>query len=412
MVIAYGLMEPEIQRPAPPMIGEARNVRSLVLLGFSAYMLAFARRAFSAGIHVYVIDLVKQPRGFVRRSNSVEPEGITLDWSAVGTPAGLMTIHRFVNKVHADALLTTDDFTLTWLGKNRAVFEPDCRLMIPQPEALEPLLDKAHQIELARECDFDLLPTWTLSSAESIAAIPNSAFPVVVRPSLNDSARPIFKALVINDRVELNHVYTSTQWSRAPIAQPYRLGPNYVLHGVRAESGEMLAMQLFKAYRKYRGFTTSMTPVHMPAGLEKSAQRFVESAGLTGPFHFELLGSDTDDRMYFLEINCRLGGTTAKVMQLGFDEPGLMLEAFNLQPPRQLPLLRVYTRATTISLNLVQALDALRNRRDPLAYPQPSRLRTILAAIREALTVHDGLLQLHDWHRWLWLWKVRKETRT
>jgi predicted ATP-grasp superfamily ATP-dependent carboligase len=410
MVIEHDLMEPEVC-PAPHSNDEARTVHSLVLLGFSTYLLAFARRAHSAGIRVYVIDLVKEPRGFVRRSNAVEAEGITLNWSAVGTPAGLATIHRFVNKVHADALLTSDDFSLAWLGKNRALFEPACRLMVPQPEVLEPLLDKSHQIELARECGFNLLPTWTLTSTDAIAVIPDAAFPVVVRPSLNDSARPIFKAMVMDSREDLSRIYTSTQWSRDPIVQPFRLGPNYVLHGVRSQSGGMPVLRLFKAYRKYRGFTTSMTPVHMAAGLEKSARRFVEAAGLTGPFHFDLLGSDSDDRLYFLEINCRLGGTTAKVMQLGFDEPGLLLEAFNLQGPEPLPAMRVYPRATTINLNLAQALDALRNRRDPLAYPQPSRLRAVFAAIKEALTIHDGLLQLHDLHSWLWLWKVRQEKR-
>jgi hypothetical protein len=203
----------------------------------------------------------------------------------------------------------------------------------------------------------------------------------------------------MNTREDLDRLCAQTQWSRAPIAQPFRLGPNYVLHGMRSESGEMLALRLFKAYRKYRGFTTSMAPVHLSSGMEKSARRFVEAAGLTGPFHFELLGSDADDRLYFLEINCRLGGTTAKAMQLGYDEPG------------PLPLLRVYPRATTISLNLVQALDALRNRRDPLAYPQPSRMRTFFAAIKEALTVHDGLVDLRDLYSWLWLLKVRKGSR-
>ena len=412
MTIEHDLMETEVQSPALSPFGEARSVHSLVLLGFSTYLLAFARRVSSAGIRVYVIDLVSEPREFVRRSNAVEPDGVTLDWSAVGTPAGLETIHCFVNKVHADALLTTDDFSLTWLGKNRARFEPACRLMIPQPEVLEPLLDKARQIELARECGFDMLPTWTLASAEAIAAIPNTAFPVVVRPSLNGSARPVFKALVMNTREELSSLCAQIQWSRAPIAQPFRLGPNYVLHGVRSETGEMLALRLFKAYRKYRGFTTSMAPVHLANGMERSARRFVEAAGLTGPFHFELLGSDTDDRLYFLEINCRLGGTTAKVMQLGHDEPGLLLEAFNLHGPKPLPLPRVYPRATTISLNLAQALDALRNRHDPLAYPQPPRMGAIFAAIKEVLTVHDGILDLRDLHSWLWLWKVRKASRT
>ncbi len=291
MNITVDLVESAISRPPRPSAQEEpRTVHALVLLGFSAYLLAFARRARSAGIRVHLIDLVLRPQGFVRRSSAVEPEGITLPWSTVGTPEGLAAIHSFVDKVHADALLTTDDFTLTWLGKHRASFEPRCRLMIPQPAVLEPLLDKSRQIDRAQECGFDLLPSWRLTSAEAIAAIPDEAFPVVIRPRLADSARPSFKALVMRSRQDLSRLYASTQWTLDPIAQPFRLGPNYILHGVRAQCGELLDLRLFKAYRKYHGYTTSMAPAPLPAGLESAARRFVEAEGLTGPFHFEPAG--------------------------------------------------------------------------------------------------------------------------
>ena len=52
-------------RCAPMLHEEIRTVHSLVLLGFSAYLLAFARRARSAGIRVHVIDLVVKPRDFM-----------------------------------------------------------------------------------------------------------------------------------------------------------------------------------------------------------------------------------------------------------------------------------------------------------------------------------------------------------
>ncbi|MGA3262812.1 MAG: hypothetical protein ABSC47_02070 [Terracidiphilus sp.] len=409
--MALDVVEPDISRPPRPSLHEAeRTVHALVLLGFSPYLLAFARRVRSAGIRVHLIDLVLQPQDFVRRSSAVEPDGITLPWSLVGAPEGLAVILSFVDQVHADALLTTDDFTLIWLGKHRALFEPRCRLMIPQPAVLEPLLDKSHQIDRARECGFDLLPSWRLTCAEAIAAIPDEAFPVVIRPRLADSARPSFKALVIHSREDLSRLYASTQWTLDPLAQPFRLGPNYILHGVRAQSGELLDLRLFKAYRKYHGYTTSMAPAPLPASLESAARRFVQAEGLTGPFHFELLGAEADDRLYFLEINCRLGGTTAKVMQLGYDEPGLLLKAFNLQAPKPLPSLPVYPRATTISLNLLQALDALRNRSDPLAYPQLPRMRSFFAALREAAVVHDGLLDVRDLYSWLW--RARKRIKS
>jgi hypothetical protein len=49
MVIETDLMEAEIVHPAPLALNEPRTVRSMVLLGFSTHLLAFARRAHNAG---------------------------------------------------------------------------------------------------------------------------------------------------------------------------------------------------------------------------------------------------------------------------------------------------------------------------------------------------------------------------
>jgi hypothetical protein len=371
-------------------------VHSLVIVGFTHPMRACAWRARSAGVRVHLIELVERSRSFVLQSNAFDPDGITLEWSLVGTENGLAAIQRFAQSVQADALLTTDDFTLVWLGKHRGVFEPGCRLLAPDPDVLERLWDKSHQIDRAILSGFELLPGWTLTAQEVIAAIPDGAFPVVIRPSFLQSAQPSFKARILHTRKALSELYSSTHWTYSPIVQRFCLGPNYVLHGVRAQTGELLALQLFKGYRKYEGFATSLMPVPLPESLSRAARRFVEAEGLTGPFHFDLLCSDADDTFYFLEINCRLGGTTGKVMQLGYDEPGLLLACFNTQTPHPLPPLRIYPRTTSIGLNLAQAFNELRNRRDPLAYPQMPRFRSFFAALSEALFVKDGQLDKRD----------------
>ena len=372
----------------------SHTVHSLVILGVTPPMLAFAHRVANTGTRIHLVELTQRPKPFKRPMSIFEPDGITLAWSSaeagVGTDGGLAAIEAFAERVRADALLTSDDFTLAWLGKNRSRFEPRCTVLAPDPTTLERLWDKSHQTSRAAQCGFDVLPGWELASPEDIAAIPTDGYPVVIRPSYPNSAQPGFKARVLATANDLCQFYSSTHWTHPPIVQRFCLGPNYVLHGMRAQTGEFLDWRLFKAYRKYHGFATSIEPAPLPVHLESAARQFIQAEGLTGAFHFDLLRAGSDNRFYFLEINCRLGGTTGKVVQLGYDEPGLLLAAFNLETPKPLRPLRAFPRTTSLSLNLLQAWNELRNRRDPLAYPQMPRVKSIFAALKEALFVHKG----------------------
>jgi hypothetical protein len=375
---------------------EARTVRSLVIVAFTPPMLYFARRVRSAGVRVHLVEMVHSPRAFVRPSNAVEAGGLVLLWPAVDTEQGLAAIQRFVESVDASALIASDDSLLSWLGRNRARFEPRCKVAAPEPAALESLWNKAHQVDRAAQSGFDLLPGWSIASRQDIDAIPAHAFPVVIRPVLSSSALPFFKARVLRTRNGLHDFYAATRWTHPPIVQRFCLGPNYVLHGTRSETGEILALRLFLAYRKYAGFTTSMCSIPLPAELAAAARTFVDAENLVGPFHFELLGCEADSTLYFLEINCRLGGTTGKATQLGYDEPGLLLQAYGLKTPGALPEVPVYSQTTTLSLNLSQAFNDLFRRPDPLAYPQMPRLHSFFAALKEALLVNDGRLDFND----------------
>ena len=55
--------------------------------------------------------------------------------------------------------------------------------------------------------------------------------------------------------------------------------------------------------------------------LERNCRRFAAGLGLSGVFHFDLLQDTASGQVYFLEANGRLGGTTGKVLALGWDEP-------------------------------------------------------------------------------------------
>jgi predicted ATP-grasp superfamily ATP-dependent carboligase len=369
--------------------GNAHTVHRLVVVGASAPMLATARRMMNS-VKTYLIHLDRGVKVSHRPPIGIESESATIDIAQVGTAEGMSIVKSFTDKIKADAIVSDDDWTLLCLARNRARFEPGCKVLAPDASLLERLWDKSYQVGLAQRSGFDVLPTYTLKTAEDVAGLPEEVFPAVVRPSYLNSASPNFKAKVLASRDEAVRLYSTTAWSRPPILQRFCLGPNMVLHGIRAESGELLELRLFHVYRKYRGFSASMQPVPLPAEMEAAAQRFVEAAGLTGPFHFDLLVNSADEKVYFLEINTRLGGTTGKVIELGYDEPGLLLRAFHAVPARPLAPLPAYPRVTSVRLNLTQAWNDLFSRRDPLAYPQLPRAQSVLAALKEIQLVHHG----------------------
>jgi biotin carboxylase len=366
-----------------------KSVRKLVVLGVSNPACCFAKRIQAAGVDTFFIDLLQKGERF-NRSTRAQPQAVSLDISLFNTSEGIFAVKSFVNRVHADAIISADDWILSLLGKSRAEFEPNCIVLAPNPSSLEKMWDKIEQINIARSSGFEVLPSFVLSSHADIGAIPDSAFPVVIRPSYINSTQPSFKAKVLNNQDELAIFYNSVRWTHTPIVQSFRLAPNYILHGVRSKSGDILDLRLFKAYRKYRGFCTSMVPMPLSEYIELPARRFIEQSNIIGPFHFDFLGCEKEGKAYFLEVNIRLGGTTGKVIELGFDEPGLTLAAFNAHTPFPLPPLCNHLRATSLGLNLTQIWNDLCNRRDQLAYPQLPRFQSILAGLYEIFFVHHG----------------------
>jgi predicted ATP-grasp superfamily ATP-dependent carboligase len=352
-------------------------------------MLATARR-MRKSIKIHLIHLKGRVAISRRPRAGIEPGSASVDIEQVGTAQGMAILKAFTERVKADAIATDDDWTLLNLARNRGQFEPVCRVLAPDAGALDRLWDKLYQIRLAKECGFNMLPTYTLKSAEDVAALPRDVFPAVVRPSYLGSARPSFKAKVLASRDETSRLYDATAWTHPPIVQRFCLGPNMVLHGVREQSGKWLKLQLFNVYRKYRGFSASMEPAPLPAQLEAAARRFVEAARLVGPFHFDLLVNGAEGAVYFLEINARLGGSTGRAIKLGYDEPALLFSAFNAVTVKPLAPLLAWPRVTSVRLNMAQAWNDLRNRRDPLAYPQLPRTKSVLAALMEVLLVRHG----------------------
>ncbi len=158
----------------------------------------------------------------------------------------------------------------------------------------------------------------------------------------------------------------------------------------------------FLAYRKFQGFALSLRETTIPPELETRCRAFAELSGLVGTFHFDLLRSDRDARTYFLEINARLGGTTSKVLRLGFDEPMLALASFGLAPPRS-PRPLVPRAATTGKKMLLRSLasNVLHGPGD-FSYPQTNRWSELASLLGEFAFTKDSVLSAGDLRGSLW----------
>lgn len=372
-------------------------VRNLILLGFWAPGLAFMRRCSQAGIKVHLMDLLPDEATAGNEGVASGLYGGALTWKQVGTEGGLTRLLDFANRVDADAISTVDELSMHWLAKSRDRFEPRCCVMGSPADSIAQLLDKGEQTRVARAAGFQILDTWMLEPSTDLAAIPAAAYPICIRPTVVNTIEPSFKAMKIASKAELQ-AYTSllTKWTGPLIAQPFHVGPNITVHAVRSVSGEVLALQGFRAERKFRGFSLSIEKCSVPAQIIAAAELFASVSNINGPFHFDLLQDEKTGEIYFLEINFRMGGTTAKILRLGFDEPMLALTAYGLFPSEPPPPLESVTRVTSKATLVAQIVSVFKRVPDDLAWPQRSALWTLATAVWELVTVPDALWTIRD----------------
>ena len=382
-----------------------RTIHNLVQMGFWAPSMAFLRRCREAGIATHLIPMHEE--GSVPVA-ATKPSA-TIGWMSESLPLGLEKPAEaleqavaFVRAVKAEAISSDDEGTLGWLARHRERFEPECRVMASPAAAIARMMQKSEQSAMAEEAGFHVLPTWLIAPGDGGAAIAEDGFPLCLRPTQMNSVEPEFKAERVADRGALERFLNGLSWTSALIAQPFRVGPNRVLHGVRGEDGRMLALECFRTVCKHRGFALTIERCELPEPLREAAERFAALADLRGAFHFDLLEDGATGEIFFLEVNYRMGGTTAKVVRLGYDEPMLALEAFGLEPPRRPRALTAARRTTGKRMLTGRLIESLRRPAGALDYPASSQWSRFWNSAAQLATVPDALLSWRDLRGSLW----------
>ena len=358
--------------------------------------LAAVRSFHRQGTGVYLLESLTDqrptPRSFpVLRGSGVIPPDL------VGTAEGIAFIKRYADEIEASVLVAVLEPDLVWLAASRQEFAPSCMVLAQTAESLRTLYSKRHQLMLARSAGLSVLPTYLLMRPADADSIPASDFPLALRPDRQECVQPGFKVRLVRSREQLQAMVRGCERISSPIvAQPFKSLPNLVVHGVRSATGRMIASRCYFVPRKFEGVTLAIEPRPFPDRLEEMCHEFARLAGITGCYHLEFLYSAEMNRAYFLEVNVRMGGTTDKVMQLGFDEPSLLLQAYGITPVQPASDGGIHRRVVNKRAVLKHLVSSVKGTLPEFDYPDVHRLTHIVYSFRDLIVAKDSVFDWRD----------------
>ncbi|MGQ9750702.1 hypothetical protein [Desulfosoma sp.] len=371
-----------------------RALRPVILGAWGPPVLACVR---SWGRRGWPVGLI-----LVDSTNTIKPASRYLSsWcllprDQLGTQEGFGIVSDFVQRFRADGITCVEEGIASWLHQESQRLSSFPTRWFPDPDRLGRVLDKAFQIEIAQSVGLDVLPTVRIDPpGVPLKPLSRNLFPLCVRPALGWAVAPPFKARYVPDVLALENLIQNLSFFRcALLAQPFLAVPNLVVHGSRSASGDVLGLQAFLVPRKFEGVTLAIHPVSMTPGLEDKCCAFLKALDVLGPFHFEFLWDAVRRRAWFLEINNRFGGTTAKVLACGYDEPAYALMAFGV-PVHVLP--KPFNGMASSKQAIVKYLfHAAQGRLTPLDFPEETRARRVRAGIKGFWTWKDDVWASDD----------------
>ena len=369
--------------------------RIVLVAGFGPPSLAAIRSWGRLGCQVALLVVSRKPPRFCASRFLHEKRFMSRD--LLYTEEGLTRINQFVADFRADAVTAITEHIAQWLGQNGDRLPGGTTLLCPPPATLDQLSSKRRQTEVASEVGFDVLPTYYLDKcSDTHNNVLPEHFPLALRPATERGTRPFFKIRVVFSVEDLRSFLESLQKvDDEIIAQPFLDAPNTIVHATRTAAGATFGLQAFTVPRKFQGISLALQPTTVPEELCRRVTEFADSCNIVGSFHVDFIHAEMSSRHYFLEANCRLGGTTAKVAKTGYDEPAMFLHAFtdarapSFSPARSATVVSRHALLKYVMCNLVRQSD-------PWDYPSVSAAGAVAYAFSALFRTHDDVWDGHD----------------
>jgi len=404
----------------PKKIERNSPIRPVIVGGFGPPTLACVRSWGIQGLPVGMIWIgsKKEPPP----ASKFLTDFVAIPAEKLYTPDGIEIIKEFLIRFRATGITCVAESVACWLNDHRQMFPDELATWLPTNKSIKDLISKQKQIEIARKVHFNILPTYLIDkNLETINHIPKNHFPLCLRPDDPATVTPVFKAFLVHSQEELIKYVKSMQKIDGPIvAQPFMHLPNLVVHGARTVDGDSIGLQGFLVERKFEGVTLTIHPANLEKDFLDKCVQFTNYFNVTGNYHFEFLVDKKNGSVYFLELNNRLGGTTAKVFALGYDEPLLLLQSYGVLPTspetreqkpatsnqqpassNRQPTTIVHRPLTNVTVSSKQALlkyfyYTIKGRLTPLDYPSETNLIRLAKTIYGFLRYRDDVFMLRD----------------
>lgn len=226
---------------------------------------------------------------------------------------------------HYEAALCLDDTSLALL-KRLEIMEP--KISVPFANAggaqLALTLDKRLQIKAAQNAGIEVPPTVFVETSRDMDLI--DFFPAILKPAcaVNQAERTFVKgpAHFLHTRDEARKVKHDLDFNHPYLAQPLIKGVGEGVFGFASANG----IGGFFGHRRVRmmnphGSGASACRTNPPSQeIKEKVETMMSNAGWQGPFMIELLKGE-DGKLWFMELNGRLWGSTALARRCGFDFP-------------------------------------------------------------------------------------------
>lgn len=389
------------------------SVRPVIVGGFGPPTLACIRSWGIQGLRVGMVWIGSKKEPFP--ASKFLTDFVAIPAEKLYTPEGIQIIKEFLVRFRATGITCVAESVACWLNDRRQLFSDEVEIWLPTNKTIKNLISKQAQIEIARKVNFNILPTYFIDkNLESIDDILKNHFPLCLRPDDPATVAPVFKVQLVHSQEELIKYVKSMQKMDGPIvAQPLVHLPNLVVHGARTVNGDSIGLQGFLVERKFEGVTLTIHPTNLEKDFLDKCVQFTDDFNVTGNYHFEFLVDKKKDSVYFLELNNRLGGTTAKVFALGYDEPLLALQSYGVLPTspetseqqqvvsNKPPATIFHRPLTNVTASSKQALlkyfyYTVKGRLTPLDYPSEANLIRLAKTIYGFIRYRDDVFMLRD----------------
>ena len=271
---------------------------------------------------------------------------------------------KFVRKHSIDLVVPITDWTLQPLSQERRAFQGVTRIALPPPVAVEAASDKYHTIEIARKLGIAVPPTWFVTSASDLHALPEMTFPVVVKDRLSTrwtNGKAIFGSVAYaHDKSDL----------QGKIEQRLRVAGDVMVQQFVSGTGigfscfianeEVSLPFAWKRIREVdpKGSASSCREsVALDPSLEEASSKLIRQIGFQGIAMVEYKLPETGAPV-LMEINGRPWGSIALPIASGIDYPRYLIDwcLTGALPPKS-----VAYRAHIVCRRVVGELNHLRN---------------------------------------------------